>query len=76
MILMLTYGTAVLKEGYRTIGFRVFIKELARVANISKKKDVWLYLFRHSALTEYEKTYGSSITEVYGNWIKRLNYKE
>jgi len=49
---------------------RVFIKELAKVAGISKKKDVWLYLFRHSSLTEYEKTYGSAITEVYGNWVK------
>jgi len=47
---------------------RIFIKQLAKVANI--KKDVWLYLFRHSALTEYEKIYGSSITEVYGNWVK------
>ncbi len=47
---------------------RIFIKELAKAANI--KKDVWLYLFRHSALTEYEKTYGSAITEVYGNWVK------
>ncbi len=47
---------------------RIFIKELAKIANI--RKDVWLYLFRHSALTEYEKTYGSSITEVYGNWVK------
>ena len=50
--------------------FRAFIKELAKVSGISKKKDVWLYLFRHSALTEYEKTYGSAITEVYGNWVK------
>ncbi len=47
---------------------RIFIKQLAKAANI--KKDVWLYLFRHSALTEYEKIYGSSITEVYGNWVK------
>jgi Site-specific recombinase XerC len=47
---------------------RIFIKQLAKVANI--KKDVWLYLFRHLALTEYEKIYGSSITEVYGNWVK------
>jgi len=44
---------------------RAFIKELAKVAGI--RKDVWLYLFRHSALTEYKKTYGSAITEVYGN---------
>jgi integrase/recombinase XerD len=49
---------------------RMFVKELAKVAGIKKKKDVWLYLFRHSALTEYEKTYGSAITEVYGNWVK------
>ncbi len=49
--------------------FRIFIKELVRVSGISKKKDVWLYLFRYSALTDY-KLYGSSIIEVYGNLVK------
>lgn len=45
----------------------MFIKRLAE-AGINKK--VWLYLFRHTALTNVEKELGSSITEIYGNWIK------
>jgi integrase len=47
---------------------RKFIKEVAKAANIKKK--VWLYLFRHTALTHVEKEFGSSITEQYGNWRK------
>ncbi len=44
------------------------VKDLAKAANI--KKRVWLYLFRHTALTHVEKEFGSSITEQYGNWRK------
>ncbi len=46
----------------------MFIERLAKEAGINKK--VWLYLFRHTALTHYEKELGSSITEIYGNWVK------
>ncbi len=45
-----------------------FVKDLAKASNIKKK--VWLYLFRHTALTHVEKEFGSSITEQYGNWRK------
>jgi site-specific recombinase XerD len=47
---------------------RIFLKKLAKEANI--KKRVWLYLIRHTALTNVEKEYGSSIAEIYGNWRK------
>ncbi|MEM4364991.1 MAG: site-specific integrase [Candidatus Nitrosocaldus sp.] len=47
---------------------RAFLKRLAEVAGIRKR--VWLYLIRHTALTHVEKEYGSSITEMYGNWRK------
>ncbi|MEM3103235.1 MAG: site-specific integrase [Candidatus Nitrosocaldus sp.] len=47
---------------------RAFVKKVAEVAGIRKR--VWLYLIRHTALTHVEKEYGSSITEIYGNWRK------
>ncbi|MEM2919418.1 MAG: tyrosine-type recombinase/integrase [Candidatus Nitrosocaldus sp.] len=47
---------------------RAFVKKVAEVAGIRKR--VWLYLIRHTALTHVEKEYGSSITEMYGNWRK------
>lgn len=34
------------------------------------KKRVWLYLLRHTQLTEVEKQFGSSITDRYGNWTR------
>ncbi|MCS6768583.1 MAG: site-specific integrase [Candidatus Nitrosocaldus sp.] len=49
---------------------REFVKRLAVEAGISPRKRVWLYLIRHTALTHVEKQFGSSITEIYGNWRK------
>ncbi|MEM1959682.1 MAG: site-specific integrase [Candidatus Nitrosocaldus sp.] len=59
------------KQGEYRVSYdrlRIFLKRLAEVAGI--KKRVWLYLIRHTALTHVEKEYGSSITEIYGNWRK------
>ncbi|MEM4275694.1 MAG: site-specific integrase [Candidatus Nitrosocaldus sp.] len=57
------------KQGEYRVSYqrlRVFLKRLAEEAGIRKR--VWLYLIRHTALTHVEKEYGSSITEMYGNW--------
>ncbi|MEM4394751.1 MAG: site-specific integrase, partial [Candidatus Nitrosocaldaceae archaeon] len=59
------------KQGEYRVSYdrlRIFLKRLAEVAGIRKR--VWLYLIRHTALTHVEKEYGSSITEIYGNWRK------
>ncbi|MEM4400653.1 MAG: tyrosine-type recombinase/integrase [Candidatus Nitrosocaldus sp.] len=59
------------KQGEYRVSYdrlRAFLKRLAEVAGIRKR--VWLYLIRHTALTHVEKEYGSSITEMYGNWRK------
>lgn len=50
------------------------LKIAVRAAGI--KKRVWLYLIRHTQLTQVEKEFGSGITNIYGNWGRRSRMRE